>query len=205
VVKVLTQSGDSLADIYDVEGSIAGIEQLETNELPIVHEMGQTVFSERFSGNIRRLTTGDIAASASFNVFATDLPAGPFRIFGVFVFVDTASRILLASLALRNPDTGREIPLFCWDSGDDIQVRCRLVQDGAAVGTVTSLRQVQSQDALPAMGTGFGQPQRVNELAFRGLAEAFGAGTVECTVLIHIGFSQIRPGLSSRGLPVPSW
>ena len=205
MVKVLTQSGDSLADIYDVEGSIAGIEQLETRELGILHEMGGTVFSERYSQAIRRLTTGDIAASASFNIVATDLPAGPFRIFGIFVFVDTASRILMAAVSLRNPTTGREIPLFVWDSGDDIQVRARLVQDGAAVGSVTSLRSVQNQEALPGMGNGFGQPQQVNELAFRGVAEAFGAGTVECTALVHVGFSQIRPGLSSRGLPVPSW
>ena len=45
MVKILSQAGISLADLYNVEGSIAGIEQLDTRELPIVHEMSGTIFS----------------------------------------------------------------------------------------------------------------------------------------------------------------
>ena len=206
MVKVLTQSGDSLADIYDVEGSIAGIEQLETNELPIVHEMGATVFSERFSMAIRRETTGAIAQSISWNNTFADLPAGPFRITNVFVFVNTASRVSTAVVSLRSVVNDREVPFWTFDENDDDQVRVRIQDDGAAVGTVTSLVPVNAaQKIVPHIAAGIGQPQRLEEIVFRGQTNAFGAGDVTVTCLVELAFSQIRPGLSSRGLPVPSW
>jgi len=207
VVRPLTRSGASLADIYDVVGSRILIDDIVTSELPIMHEMGQTVFSERFSMAVRREESGDIAQTISFNNIFTDLPAGPFRITNVYVFVDTASRITVASLALRSVVNDREVPFWTWDTSDDDQVRARLQDDGGAVATVTALVPVNAAQTnrLPIIAAGIGQPQRMEEIAFRGQSSTFGAGTVNCVALISVAFSQIAPGLSSRGLPIPSW
>jgi len=204
MVKILSQSGNSLADTYDVKGSVAGIEELETRELPIVHEMGATVFSERYSSFIRGGTSGAINQSVNFNTVLDDLPAGVWRILGISVFTDAAARTALCSVALRNPTDGREIPLWAWDTTPDIEVLVRFSDDGAAVTNRTFLRPVVPFNVLPHLASGGGQPQRVNEIAFRGQASAFGAGTVEIQMLLHIGFAAIG-GVSSRGLPVPSW
>ena len=204
MVKVLSQSGNSLADMYDAEGSIAGIEQLETRELPIVHEMGHTLFSERYSSFIRVAESAAIPQSVAFDVVLSDLPAGPFRIFGIAVSGTPASRVALASVAVRDPGNGREIPIWMFDSSSDVEIGVRYSDDGAAVATRNFLRPVQLLEAIPHTQTGVGQPQSVRDIAFRGQSSAFGAGTVVVQALIHLGFSQVG-GLSSRGLPVPSW
>jgi hypothetical protein len=206
VTRVLSRSGDSLADIYDVDGSIVSIEELEAREIALVHEMGHNIFSERFSMAYRRETTGAIAQNATWNNTFADLPAGPFRITNVFVFVDTASRITIASIALRSTASGREVPFWTWDTSDDDQIRVRYDDDGAGVATITSMVPVNSsQKVMPHIAAGIGQPQRTEEIVFRGLASAFGAGDVTCTCYLELAFSQVAPGLSSRGLPVPSW
>ena len=203
MVKILSQAGTSLADTYDVEGSVAGIEQLETRELPIVHEMGATVFSERFSGAIRRITSGDIAQNLSWNVVATDLPAGPTRVFGITVFTpDDVSDLSDLGVMIRSADD-REIPIFAWDS-NEANVRVPFEDDGGGVTNNVVLANALDVATLPSMLIGGGQPQVVNQIAFRGRTNAFGAGTVETIALIYIGFSEIG-GISSRGLPVPGW
>jgi len=204
MVKILSKSGDSLADTYDVQGSIAGIEQLVSQDVSLVHEMGNTIFSERVSTTIRRAESGDVLQSASFNIVLVDLPAVPFRILSIACFVDTAARLDQASVALNDPDAEREIPIWLWDSVVDTEVSARFQQDGGAVGTETFLRPLQPIGAIPCFTSGRGQPQKVPRVAFRGSTLAFGAGTVETTMLFLIGFSQIG-GISSRGLPIPSW
>jgi len=208
MVKILSQSGNSLADTYDVQGSVAGIEQLETRELPIVHEMGATVFSERYSTFIRSANTGAIAQSTAFNVVLNDLPGGAFRVFAIQVFIDTTARIDIASVAARDRGNDREIPIWIWDSTPDGEVRVRFVNDGAGAANVQFLQPSPANIIIPHMMAGAGQPQFVGDLAFRGTSNAFGAGTVTATVLIHLGFSAIGgvPGnTTSRGLPIPSW
>lgn len=204
MVKILSKSGDSLADTYDVEGSVAGIEQLETRELPIVHEMGATIFSERFSTFIRKFESGDILQSANFGIIIDDLPAHPFRIFGIQLFVDQPSRLQFASLAIRDAGNGREMPIFAWDSATDITINVRFSDDGAGAGLRRFLQPAASSTIVPHMIAGLGQPQHVSDLAFRGVTLGFGAGTVQTTALVHIGFSRVA-GISSRGLPIPSW
>ena len=203
MVKILSQSGNSLADTYNVVGSSFGIERLETQELSIVHEMGTTVFSERFSTFIRSATSGAINASASFNVVINDLPAGVWRILSVFVFADVPGRANLASVALHERLQEREIPFWVWDTALDESPVVRFVDDGAAVGEVIQLRPTQPA-TVPHITAGGGQPQRISDIAFRGNSGAFGAGTVTIKLLLNIGFAAIG-GLSSRGLPIPSW
>jgi len=204
MVKILSKSGDSLADMYDVEGSIAGIEQLETRELPIVHEMGGTVFSERISGFIRRNVTAAINQSTAFDEVSTGLPAGPYRVLGVYVQADVASRVDRAQVSLRNPLSGREIPIFIWDVNHDVEKDIRIVENGSAVSEDRALVQAFPV-VMPSLGIGRFQPQRVGEeIVFRGASSAFGAGTVLLTSLVYVAFSEVG-GISSRGLPVPGW
>ena len=203
MVKILSKSGDSLADLYDVKGSIAGIDQLHTNELPIVHEMGQTVFSERLSADIRRATSGAIAQSTAWDVVITNLPNVPTRVLGAIIFADDGANVLRATLSIRDPLDEREIPILVWDTSEEI-VSARLQDDGAAIGSVDLLVSPLNPFNLPTMLIGSDQPQPVNEIAFRGNSSAFGAGTVTVTALIYNAFAQIG-GISSRGLPIPGW
>jgi len=207
VVKILSQAGDSLADVYDVEGSIAGIDQLETRELPIVHEMGQTVFSERFSGEIARLPSGDIAQTTAFDVILTSPPVGIYRVLGSIVLIDATARLSLVQLSVRDPGTGREMPFFIWDADNGIESQMRTVENGGAAATINVCRTLVPMNAPLTIGIAEGQPRRVGEeIVMRGFTETFGAGTVEAIGLIYLASTEITQGaLSSRGLPVPSW
>ena len=201
--KILSQAGNSLADVYDVEGSIAGIDQLDTRDLPIVHEMGHTVMSERMSGEIVRLSTGALAQNTAFDVILTSPPVGIYRVQNFQVIADVAARTSFCQISLRDVTTGREVPFMIWASADDVDSSVRIVENGAAVSTQTALR--PSFPHIPLTATGTGQPRRVGqEIAFRGSTSGFGAGVVTIIALISLVSAEV-PGVSSRGLPVPSW
>ena len=204
MVKILSQAGNSLADVYDVDGSIAGINQLETHELPIVHEMGNTVFSERLSGSIRRISTGAIAQNITFDIVLTDLPATPGRIFSLAVFNNVTSRVNDVTISIRNVRDEREVPIWNWFQANGVEVTGRLQDDGAAVGNVNLMLSDLNMNGTPSLLVGTDQPQPVDQIAFRGGTQGFGAGTVTITAVIYIAFSQVA-GISSRGLPIPSW
>lgn len=204
MVKILSQSGISLADVYDVEGSIAGIEQLESGDVTLVHEMGQTLFSERFSTFIRRASSGDIAQNNDFNVLLEDLPGVPTRLLGVTVITDVPARVLRANVLVRDPFAGtfgREALVWTWDGVNDIEVH---MVDGAASTLHFALVPSLGLSPLPSFCGGKQQPQISNELMLRGRTTGFGAGTVVITALYYIAFSQIG-GISSKGLQIPSW
>lgn len=204
MVKILSQAGISLADVYDIEGSIAGIDQLESREVSLVHEMGATLFSERLTMNIRRSTSGSINQSTTFDVTIANLPAGIWRIVAVQLLANVAARVAQAQVSLRDPRDGREIPLAIWDANNDVEAVIRMVENGAGVTNLFALQSL-SPPTMPSLGLGAGQPQaRDNELVLRGATAAFGAGTVQVLALYHILFSQVE-GLSSLGLPVPAW
>ena len=201
--KIQSRSGDSLADIYDVVGSIAGIEQLETRELPIVHEMGATLFSERFSSTIRRAAAGAIAQNTDFEVILTDLPDVPTRLIGIAVISNDVTRISNAAVMIRSPGADRELPVWVFDQTNSLRVRIR--DEGARANADLLLSSV-GVIMLPGFVGGLGQPHpsHVEEIVLAGLTTGFGAGTVTITGLYQIAFSQVG-GISSRGLPIPSW
>jgi len=201
VVKTLTRSGSSLADIYDVVGSSVAVEQLRTEELPIVHEMGSTVFSERMSFAYRRAPLTGIAQNTDFDIVTTDLPNTPTRLLGVGVFTDDASRILRAAVIASIP-LGRELPLWVFDGTNFIIVRMR---DSGTVGNEEMLLPSPATELTPNFVGGSAQPQTVADINLRGRTTGFGAGTVDIFGLYYLAFSQVGPGLSSRGLPVPGW
>jgi len=205
MVKILSRSGDSLADTYDVQGSIAGIDQLLTQELPIVHEMGATIFSERFSIAVRHGSSGALAQSLDFESVTTNLPESTTRLLGVSVFAPQgeAADFVRASLALHDPDAGQDFPFWLWDGTNSVVTR--LEDSGDAVAFVDLLTPSAPFTQLPQFASGRGfQRQSLPDLVFRGTTGAFGAGTATLTVIYLLAFTHVG-GISSRGLPIPSW
>lgn len=200
--KVLAQAGTSLADVYDIEGSIAGVDQLISEEVHLQHEMGGAIFSERFNGHIQRLATGALVQNTDFDVISTELPDAVGRILGITVVAAPIARTGRAMVAIRDPGPGRELPLFVWDIANDVESQISIVEDGGASGLQAAL--ISNPLMIPNFSFGAEQPDVMNELAFRGRTTAFGAGTVSLVALVYIGFGAIA-GISSHGLPIPSW
>jgi len=210
VVKILSQSGKSLADLYDVQGSIAGVEELDSREVTLVHEMGKTLFAERFFTVIRLLESGDVLQSVAFNVVISNLPQQPWRILGIAVMADATTRLATASVSLQAKTSGnsREYPIWSWDVVNDTEQTVRWSNDGAGVANTVFLIPSAPLTMLPNISAGQLQPHPdgVQNIALRGKTSNFGAGTVEVRLLLHIGTADAGGGsLSSRGLPVPSW
>lgn len=205
--RVLAQAGTSLADVYDVEGSIVGVDELDSESVKTVHEMGGVIMSERYVGRIIQLTSGAIAQSIAFNINLT-LGRHLERILHWAVTSDVTARTQSLQLSLADISTAGVIstdcPFWAWNtgSGDDIDKPIRLLLNG----TVVNNRIFETRlGGFPTIASGSGQPGRpVNQLVFRGQSTAFGAGTVTLTALILVAAAQ-RTGPGSGGLPIPSW
>jgi len=199
--KVQAQAGGSLSDIYDVKGGQAPIDRLITAEVQLIHEMGDTILSERYSQFIRLVAQGNPQNTAIAAVIS-DLPAGVSRVHGVVVTTDITSRLTHVAVSLEDTlgTTPRAIPIWVWDGTNEDVVRFM----ETTVQNHIVLRPRAEYTQLPNIITGPDQPQRVSNIALRGLTSGFGAGNVVVTAVIHISFAAIG-GISSRGLPIPSW
>jgi len=205
--KILSQSGISLADAYDVEGSIAGVDELLSKEVQLVHDMASTLFSERFSTAIIRASSGAIAQSTAFNQTLTPDVTSYFRILGVTVLSDQPARLANMNVSLRDPILGRETPIWIWESTQTapqapLSLTVQLDENGG--GVIATNEWMNGTWLGPSIGCGTQQPQRTPEITFRGLTTAFGAGTATQIVLVTLAFSDLQ-GISSHGLPVPGW
>lgn len=206
--KIRSQAGISLSDLYDVEGSIVGIEELISREVHLSHEMGAAVFSERLVARLRRMTTGDIAQNTDFSLQIADLPAGGFRVLGVDVIADAGLRVNHAVVSMHSPGAnfGQDFPLWTFDQDFANTGRTvRMVDDDNAEANLTQLAPQLGMANLPSMGFGVDQRFNVPNIVFRGTTAGFGAGTVEVIALIYVAAADAGSGLSSRGLPLPSW
>lgn len=203
MVKVLAKAGTSLADTYDVVGSVAGVETLLPEEVQVVHEMGATIFSERLNSKIERATTGDIAQNTNWNVTIDDFPPGAVRIIGVTVF-GNGSGVNTISVNAADPTTGRETPIYVWETTADVSFTIRLSDDGGAVSGVTYFQPIRVLNDMPSMLTVAKRPATVQNITFRGTTSSFGGGTINLKLLVHILLAQTE-GLSSYGLPIPGW
>jgi len=199
VPKILSQAGKSLADVYDVEGSIAGIDELLSKDVALVHEMGQTIFSERMSSRIIATSTGAISQSSVIDTEIPNLPMTPFRIHGINLTdagSNTIARLSNIVVVLVSSD-GIESIVWMWDGSVETQ---RMEGNVKAV----LMPEIGFATMLPSLGMGGDQPATVPQLFARGNTPAFGAGTVNIAIRTHITFSQLE-GVSSVGLPIPSW
>lgn len=199
--KVLSKSGDSLADVYDVKGSIAGIDELLSADVNLIHEMGATLFSERLAARIIRVTAGAIAQSVSFASTFTVLENS--RILGAQIIVTDSARLSRVQLSITSPPNinDQDIPIVAWEAGDPTVFMSLL--DAGVGSTFEGLSSLISNN-VPSLLVGSESESPVNLLTIRGIANAFGAGTVTAIGIVHLGFSQ-PGGLSNRGLPLPSW
>ncbi len=201
--KILARTGMSLADLYDIVGSVAGVETLVSREVFLTHEMGGTIQSERMVGELERMTSTALAQSLTWDI-TLEAPPNIYRVLGVYCQATEAARTANVQVSLRNPATGREIPIFVWDSANDLETNIRIIDNGAAISSDIALVQTSPQ-TMPTLGIGDGQRRRVGEeIVFRGNTSAFGAGTIEIIALVYLGFPHIGD-VSSHGLPLPGW
>ncbi len=202
MVKILSQGGQSLADMYQVEGSIAGIEQLEPREVQLVHEMGATLFSERFRTTIRKAESAALSQNTDFDLLIANLPNAITRLLCVQVTADDASRINDAAVLIHQPSNASEVPVWVY-SGTSRVIRMRnfgLAPDPTdlLVGEVGAL-------CVPSFVGGSDQGVNpVKDIFLRGRTTAFGAGTVQVRAFYFLGFT-FTGGVSSFGAHVPSW
>lgn len=210
--KILGQSGRSLADSYDVEGSQVQIQNLEDRDVHLVHEMGGTQFSERLSGQIFRLLFDDIAQNVTLGASFAGLPVTPFRLLGFQVLVEDAleARVTRMTASLSSLDAAgtatQDIPFWAWDTTLGTSETVRVFDDGATANFDLLIPAPNNPPQLPQLLTGSLQRGVVNGITVRGLTAGFGAGDVDITCLAYILFADaLGEGLSSLGVPVPSW
>ena len=201
MVKILSQGGRSLADMYDVEGSIAGIDHLMSHELTLVHEMGATLFSERFRTTIRRATVS-VAQSTAITLDITNLPESITRLLGVQVIADDATRVGNCVVSLSESDDLQDFPVWVYSGNDEV---VRVIDDGS-LGTFELLIPNAGGLFLPSFAGGSNQPgdDHIEDIHLRGISTGFGAGTVIVTLLVYLGFTY-SGGVSGYGARVPSW
>jgi len=200
MAKILSQAGSSLADVYNVVGSIAGIDELDSRTVQLTHDMAATIFSERMASNIIGNNTGGVSQDSSIDAELVGLPDTPFRIHNVSVFqagTTTIARLANMVLVMTNGAGDRDIIIWMWDGTVEIQ---RLEDDVKEV----LMPEPGFAGNLPTIGMGGDQPSTVPQVFLKGDTTSFGAGTINIAARLHISFSQLE-GISSVGLPIPSW
>jgi len=206
--KILSQAGTSLADSYDVEGSVVGVERLDASDVKLVHEMGGTMHAERMNSLIIRLSSTSLAQNLTWGISGGLLPDVATRILAVFVTADVIARTAFCSIALGDTLTSEECPFWTWDTNADIDKGIQWREAGAAVGTVRALVPDQTQN-VPCLATRIGAGRLPQQLVFRGLTAGFGAGAVEVQANILVARASApvpTPGEPINfGLPLPGW
>ena len=208
MARVLGKAGVSLADVYDVEGSVSGVADLRSEEVQTVHEMGATIFSERLNAAITIITTGAIAQNIDFGVGLAQ-PLTVRRIVALVVIASTAGRTARAQVSITGGEAGSqtECPLFSWESGTgtDLERELRIEVDGVAAAHHQLVPGPSSIVSVPSFVVGSQGPiVDQSRVIMRGRTGAFGAGTVVVRCVLYQAFSEVE-GISSFGLPVPSW
>ena len=207
--RVLSQAGTSLADVYDVKGSVAGIDRLDVDEIKGVHDLGPQIHTERLNAFGLIISSTAIAQNINFAVVLDAPPDSINRINSISVIADTAGRINFCSVAIRDPGTGVDHPIWAWDTADDVEKSIRWA--GPSLATLTLMESLsQVAGSAPNLMARWGNTWAMPNLVFLGQSGGFGAGTVLARALIQV----VRPDQeipipagapSSHGLPIPSW
>jgi len=207
--KILSQAGTSLADVYDVEGSVVGLENLDVTDVKGVHELGGQIHSERLNMFGLLAATGTLAQNTTWAIVLGGFPDSVNRLLGVFVHADTPARVTHCSLAIRDPGTLVDHIIWMWDSVTDLE--SNVLWAGPAVTTQIALRTIEPNVAggAPTLIARMGASRVMPDLVFRGLTAGFGAGLVNtrCEILVaRPDRGNPGPGEpSSHGLPIPGW
>jgi len=207
--KILAQTGTSLADVYDIEGSIVGVDELEAHEVNVVHDLGPQIQSERLRSFIEVIDGGVVAQNITWGVALLPFPDCVNRIVTISVVSDVDSRILNCSVALKEGSSAIEYPLWVWDQTDD-ETSPYIWDDGSGSAVFNMMRPIHNlPGGVPCIATRGGDASDMPNLIFRGTSTGFGAGDVRARAIIQV----IRPTSrvpaagepSSHGLPFPSW
>jgi len=196
---VQSQAGISLSDIYDVRGGQAAVERLVSTDVPVTHELGGTIFSERFSMFARRDAQNN-AASVNIDMVFTGLPGGISRVLAVNMFTDDATRLLDVTVSLEGTGVDTGMPIWQWDQ---VNSRASRFIEAGIPQNLVALVPEPAFTFLPNLLV-TDAPQSFDQIGVRGRTAAFGAGNVLLTASILLGFAAIG-GISSRGLPIPGW
>ncbi len=202
--KVLGKAGVTLADVYDVRGSIAGVEELLSREVSLTHEMGGTIFSERLRANVVQIDSAAIAQNLLWAV-SVPRPVDHSRILGLIVLSGNTGRSLRVAVSMGEGSPELECPIWSWElaAGGDFE---RSINVELASGVQNRFQLVPSNaTALPNMILMGSQPSGNAQITMRGVTAGFGAGTVIHTLILYTLSAATQGGLSSRGLPVPGW
>lgn len=197
--KILSKAGESLADLYDVKGSVAGVEELNSRDVGLQHEMGGTIFSERLRTDIIRnapiVVAQNVTTDDTYSSFFVDRPS---RIMSIEMLTDDESRLLQVTMAIRTSPT-QEIPIWAWQLTDQ-SLPVRFIDAGSSATMQLLINQMPM--TFPSMLVG--DQNRVPRLGIHFISSGFGAGTVSLTTIIHTLHVE-EEGISSHGLPLPSW
>jgi len=209
VGKIQSQSGISLARVYDVQGGSLGIDTLDAKEVHLTHEMGGQIHSERLRAFTFLVTSGAIAQSLDFGVSSLLFPDSINRLLDVFVSAEpgAAGEWVNVSLCLLMPN-GDEMPIWVWDTSVDLEKNVRVAEPGSGAETRVGLIPLGTQFKQTLLSRG-GDSGGIMRLRFRGTTAAFGAGTSEVSAVIHVlrpdRESPVPGAPDSHGLPLPSW
>jgi len=206
--KILSQAGVSLADVYDVEGSVVGLENLDVSDIKGVHDLGPQIHSERLQVFNLIADSTAVAQNVTWNIELGAFPDSINRLLSVFVMADTAARTAHCAISIRDPLSLIDHVIWAWQSVVDIEAN--LLWAAPTVGTQVGLRVLAGpRGDVPTLIARTGASAAMPTLFFRGLSLGFGAGTVRVRALIQIARpdeGNPAPGApSSHGLPIPSW
>ena len=207
--RILSQSGKSLASTYEIDGSQIGVDELLSQDVSLLHEMGGTIFSERLRSQVITLATGSIGQNSEFEATFEfdDLVDSPVRILGCQVVANAVTRVQLAQVSIQGVGSSGEFPFYIYDYDDAPAGLVILSIQGAAVDTYIQLSPRQIQ--VPTLITRKGDEGTMPGFVLRGLTTGFGGGTVQCTALINIcragQATPVAGDPKSHGLPLPSW
>jgi len=206
VPRILSKAGESLADVYDVEGSVIQVADLVTGELPIVHDMASTVMSERMHMTQLTATSGAVPQSANFGAQIANWVDVPTRIMSIAVIGDTASRLSHITITQRD-DGGAEHPLLVWDSAQDVERICRI--DLLGVGVSNNIIYAPSIPVSQVLMVRDGETSQMGTFIMNGTTTAFGAGSLEVLMCVLVARptrdTPAAGDAKSWGLPLPSW
>lgn len=206
--KIRGRAGESLGGLYDLPGGSTEIGELEAGEIHTVHEMGDTLLSERLMGFTSRTSSGDIAQNTAFGANVSGQVVGISRVVGISAMVLAADAGSVANAqvsVVAGPTASRsEIPIWVWDVTDDVESPI-LWEDGALPPAAWVMLRPALGPNLPFTMIGPHARLHTASMVFRGTMGAFGAGTVEIILQTHVLVPDDRQGLATVGLPVPSW
>jgi len=200
---VQSQAGESLTHTYDVRGGQAPIERIETQVVQAVHDMATTITSERMSTFIRRSTVIDTIQTTNVELTMTDLPLGIARILALTVITSNASRIAHATVSIQS--SARGMPIWAWDGTNAPTQRFMGASADSSFGSVAVLQGEPAFDRLPVILASGDQPQSNPDITLAFQTTSFGAGDVDMTLEVLLGFIATASGISGIGNPIPSW